>query len=262
MGFARRPREEVERLPGRSRMAYQARRNRKERPDRRAGGQFVPAADQLLGGEVGECPPLTLPRFARVPPSPRWRGEGWGEGFAPAGEVRLFPAPAPCGFVVLGAGFDPALALPRLLALPERRLGLQPVYEEMASRERGFAMRRGGRDQDDALAGLQPPIAVDDQGGGERPAPVGLGLDLGELLLGHARVVFEDEGGDAVVPSPASNDPDKARDAANVVVAGGEPVEFGADIEILALDPNHSLSLRSSAGRGQLRRPRGSGGPA
>src|SRR5260370_30240874 len=30
------------------------------------------------------CPPLTLPRSARVPPSPRWRGEGGGEGPAPA----------------------------------------------------------------------------------------------------------------------------------------------------------------------------------
>jgi len=43
---------------------HQARRNREERPDRRAGDQFVPAADQLLGGEVvspttsaGRCPP-------------------------------------------------------------------------------------------------------------------------------------------------------------------------------------------------------------
>src|SRR5438876_6923443 len=40
----------------------------------------------------GPCPPLTLPRFARAPPSPRRRGEGWGEGRAPADQ----PVRNPC----------------------------------------------------------------------------------------------------------------------------------------------------------------------
>src|SRR5207237_8745348 len=52
MGVARRAREEVERLPGRSGMAPPARRDRSKRPDRAARRELVPGADQLLLGEV------------------------------------------------------------------------------------------------------------------------------------------------------------------------------------------------------------------
>ena len=52
IGLAGRSREEMECVPGRSGMASGARRDREERPDRRQGRQLVPAADQLLGGEV------------------------------------------------------------------------------------------------------------------------------------------------------------------------------------------------------------------
>ena len=47
-------REEMERVPGRPGMARGAREDRGERPDRRQGRQLVPAADQLLGGEVSQ----------------------------------------------------------------------------------------------------------------------------------------------------------------------------------------------------------------
>src|SRR5205085_2596250 len=52
MGVARRAREEVEHLSGRSGMAPPARRNRSKRPDRTARRELVPGADQLLLGEV------------------------------------------------------------------------------------------------------------------------------------------------------------------------------------------------------------------
>src|SRR5271157_3340307 len=96
--------------------------------------------------------------------------------------------PTPGRGVVFGAGGDPALAVRRCLALPERRVGLQPVDQEMAGGECRFAMRRGGGDQDDAVARLEPAVTVNDQRGVERPAPMRFEFDLGELFLGHARI--------------------------------------------------------------------------
>ena len=50
--------------------------------------------------------------------------------FLPVLRERGVPA-VPCG-IVFGAGFDPAFAGRGLLALQERRFGLQPVDQEMA----------------------------------------------------------------------------------------------------------------------------------
>src|SRR5712671_5360852 len=55
-------------------------------------------------------------------------------------------AALPCS-IVFGAGCDPAFAGRGFLALPERRLGLQPVDQEMAGGECGLAVRRGGGDE-------------------------------------------------------------------------------------------------------------------
>ena len=114
----------------------------------------------------------------------------------------------------------------------------------MAGGERRFAVRRGGGDQHDAVAGFEPAVAVDDQHRVERPAPVRLGLDLGELLLGHAGIMFEGQGRDPVAAAHVAHQSDKARDAADPMIAGGEALELGADVEILALHPDHRLSLR------------------
>ena len=53
------------------------------------------------------------------------------------------------------------------------------------------AVLRGGRDQDDRLARQHAAVAMHDQARLQRPARLRLGLDLGELLLGHAGVVLE-----------------------------------------------------------------------
>src|SRR5262249_53869305 len=87
---------------------------------------------------------------------------------------RLLRQPAPHGRVVDIARLDPFGAARRLLELPEGRLGLEPVDEEVAALERRLAMRRGGDDEDDALARLEPAVAVDDERGFERPAPARL----------------------------------------------------------------------------------------
>src|SRR5258707_4743490 len=94
-----------------------------------------------------------------------------------------FGAPARGGLVVVGAGGDPLRAVWRLLELPERRLGLEPVDQEGARVERRLAVRRGGGDQDDALTRLEPAVAMDDQAVDQLPAPARLGLDLGQHLL-------------------------------------------------------------------------------
>src|ERR1700728_192821 len=108
-----------------------------------------------------------------------------------------------------------------------------------AGGERCLAMRRGGGDEDDAVAGFQAAVAVDDQRGVERPAAMRLGLDLGELLLGHAGIVFEGQRGPRVAPADVAHQPDKARHPADMVVAAAQPIEFGTDVEILPLHPDH-----------------------
>ena len=52
-------------------------------------------------------------------------------------------------------------------------------------------MSRGRDDEDDIVAGRELADAMDDQRCLQRPAIMGFGLNAGELLLGHAGVVFE-----------------------------------------------------------------------
>ena len=114
----------------------------------------------------------------------------------------------------------------------------------MTGGQRRFAMRRGGGDEHDAVAGLEPAIAVDDQHSVERPAPVCLGLDLGELFFGHPWIMFEAQGGNPIVAAHIAHQSDKARDSADTVIAGGEALDLGPDIEIFTLHSDHCLSLR------------------
>src|SRR5438093_463691 len=65
--------------------------------------------------------------------------------FLPALRERRVP-PLPRG-VDLGAGCDPAFAGRGLLALPERRFGLQPVDQEVTGGKRGLAVCGGGGDE-------------------------------------------------------------------------------------------------------------------
>src|SRR5262249_44497525 len=104
---------------------------------------------------------------------------------------------------------------------------------------------------------------MDDQSGGEWPAAVRLGLDLGELALGHAGIMFERHRRDAISAAPlkieVAHEADKTRDAAHGMVAGGELFQLMPDIQILALHPDHRLSPRSPAGRSRSRRFRAPG---
>src|ERR1700730_10594488 len=109
--------------------------------------------------------------------------------FLPALRERRVPALP--RRVVLGAGSNPAFAGRGLLALPERRFGLEPVDQEMAGGECGLAMRRRGGGEHNSVAGFEPAVAVDHQHRIERPAPMGLGLDLGQPFFCHAGIVLE-----------------------------------------------------------------------
>src|SRR5260370_24848811 len=95
----------------------------------------------------------------------------------PAKLGGLLRYPAFRGGSVARLGLDPARALGRLLELPERRLGLEPVDEEMAAGEGRLAMRRGGGDEHDARPGLAPAVAVGDPPRRAPPAPAPRGPD-------------------------------------------------------------------------------------
>ncbi len=148
---------------------------------------------------------------------------------------------------------DPVGTPGALFLLPERRAGLQIVHQKFRRRESGLAMRRRGRDQHDIVARNQPPIAVDHRDAEQRPARarfLDMALDLG---LRHAGIVFQRHRHDAVVAADAG----EGRDRADVGAPVRQPRDLGADVEILALDADGQLSLRSSAGRTRSRaRPR------
>src|SRR5271166_7090095 len=177
--------------------------------------------------EQCERPPLSPLSF----PPQRAGGLGWGRPTLPRS-------------IVSGTRLDPAVAGRRLLALPEWRLCLQPVDQEKAGCEGRLSVRRCRGNKHDPIAGFEPAVAMDYQHRVERPPTVRLGLDFGELSLGHAGIMFEGQRGDAVTAAHIADQPDKARDPAYPGIAGNEPFEFRADIKILALYPNHRLSLR------------------
>ena len=85
---------------------------------------------------------------------------------------------------------------------------------------------------------------MDHQYGVKWPPTVSLGFDLGELSLGHAGIMLEGQRGDAISAAHIAHQPDKARDPAYPVIAIGKPFEFGTDVKILALYPDHRLNLR------------------
>src|SRR5215207_5668749 len=99
--------------------------------------------------------------------------------------------PARGGGIVAFVSADPFLTGRRLFQLPERCLGHEPVYQEFAGFEGGLAMRRADRYQHDAITGLHAAVAMHNECSLERPAAVGLGLDVLERLLGHAGIVFQ-----------------------------------------------------------------------
>src|SRR5690348_6676679 len=64
---------------------------------------------------------------------------------AAGGALLLYPAFG--GDLIARLSVDPACARRRLLELPERRLGLEPIDEEMTALKRRRAMRRRGGDE-------------------------------------------------------------------------------------------------------------------
>src|SRR5690348_7829609 len=117
------------------------------------------------------------------------------EGTPPNGSSLRVQLPALLCCIVLSARVDPAFAARGFFALPEWRVGLEPIDQELAGGERRLTMRRSGRDEYDAIAGFEPAVTVNDQYRVERPAPVRLCLNLGEFSLGHARVVLKGQRG-------------------------------------------------------------------
>src|SRR6185369_16446658 len=98
----------------------------------------------------------------------------------------LTSLPALCRGVVARARIHPALSIRGLLLLPEWRLRLQVVHDELARRE-GFAtMGTGYRYEDDLIGRAQRAHPMNNPHVHDLPARLGLLDDLRQRLLGHA----------------------------------------------------------------------------
>jgi hypothetical protein len=85
---------------------------------------------------------------------------------------------------------------------------------------------------------------MNDQRRVERPAPMCLEFDLGELLLGHAGVVLKAQSRNPIVAADISDQAYKAGDPADPMITGRKPIKLSAHVEILALYSDHRLSLQ------------------
>src|SRR2546423_868040 len=90
--------------------------------------------------------------------------------------------------IVAGLRFDPAFA--RFL-LPERRLGLEVVHDELARGEGLAAMGARHGDEDDLIGGLELAVAVHDGAVDHLPARGGLLDDFANRPFGHPGIVLE-----------------------------------------------------------------------
>src|SRR5689334_12147636 len=100
-------------------------------------------------------------------------------------------APAGGRFIVARTRIDPASALRRLFLLPERRFGLQVIDDEAACVERLSAMGARYRDENDLIRRRERADTMDDERIVDVEAPLRLGDDRVERLLGHPGVMFE-----------------------------------------------------------------------
>jgi hypothetical protein len=125
-----------------------------------------------------------------------------------------------------------------LLRLPERRLRLQPVDQEAAGIERGVAVRRSDGDQDDAVARLEPTVAVHDERIQQRPAGARLLLDSRELTLGHAGIVLERHRRHRPALVQVAHQADEHAHGAGPGGALAEPRQLRGNVEIIALHPH------------------------
>src|SRR5688572_9341291 len=76
--------------------------------------------------------------------------------------VAVISTPAGFSLVVLGAGLDPARGRAGIFLLPEGRVRLEVVHEELGALEGGLAMRRERHHLHDRLTGTQRAVAMDD----------------------------------------------------------------------------------------------------
>ena len=143
------------------------------------------------------------------------------------------------GLIVGRLGVDPLRPIRCLILFPEGSLGFQPVDEEMAGLECSLAMGRGGSHEDDAIARFEAPVAMDDEAVDQIPARSRLILDAPQLFLGHGGIVFQGHRPDRRLAGQIAHQTDEGADAADPVAAVAEPRHFGADVEILALHPDH-----------------------
>src|SRR5262249_38436283 len=105
-------------------------------------------------------------------------------------------------------------------------------------------MRRGGDDEDDVFARLEPAITVDHGDAEERPAPLGRLHVTRDLGLGHARVMLERHGRERRTALVAAADPGEGDDGADIAAAVAQLCRLARGVERLALQSNGGRHLR------------------
>src|SRR5262245_6905058 len=147
------------------------------------------------------------------------------------------PLPTAGGLIVARACIDPAgVSVGGDLLLPEGRLGLEVVHQELGGVKRRLAMPRGGDHQHDVVARLEGADAVHDQARLQRPACMRLRLDALKFALGHARIVLEHHAGNGFARIVGAHEPREGDDGADIAAAGRQPGDLGADLEVGGLD--------------------------
>src|SRR5271165_578563 len=207
------------------------------------------------------CTPSGALRRSRISPcaSSRYaRAEVVPQSIAISAAAMPTVALPPCRFFfVARARLDPALAILRLLFLPEWRAGLEIVHDELAGGKGLAAVRAGHDDEHDLLGGLELADAVDDEHVVHAPACPGLVDDVVERLLGHARIVFQRERVHRGGVVDVAHETDERGDRADARVAAAQCRDLARDVEILGLNAHrHDVnpSRRLPEERARLRR--------
>ena len=119
----------------------------------------------------------------------------------------------------IGPGDPVALAVARMLFLPERGARLKVIHQERGGSQRRLAMGGGGYHEHDVLARPDAPEAMNDREPLQRPARhrvLGMPPDF---RFRHARVMFQRQRRDRVIALAAAADAGKAHHRADIGTA-------------------------------------------
>src|SRR6266699_4243921 len=140
--------------------------------------------------------------------------------------------PACGGSVIAMMRVDPTGSGGAFLLLPERRVGLQVIHQELRRCKCRLPVLRGRQHQHDIFARCDAADAVNDRQSRQRPARhrgFGMARDFG---LRHFGIMFERQRRDRLVALAAPANAAEADDGSDVGAALGERSDLPRDVEI------------------------------